>query len=246
MLSVIIITKNEAANIARCLQALSWVDEIIVVDSGSVDATVAIVKQYTSKVYTHEWRGYGIQKQYALSQAHGDWVLNLDADEVVTAELQLQIKIAILDNTYDAYRIPIRMNFYDQNVRYSASPKRHVRLFKRAGACYSSDIVHEKILLPDTAKIGMMKHAIMHYCYRDLSHALAKINLYSSYTANTKKHAAPSMIRTVGAAMWMFFRCFILQRGFLDKKAGFLLAIINAEGAFYRGMKQIYKDSKVM
>lgn len=244
MLSVIIITKNEAHNIERCLQSVQWADEIIVYDSGSTDNTLAIAKRYTDKVFQAEWSGYGIQKQRALSQAHGDWVLNLDADESVTSTLQADILKVMTDDTADAWRIPIRMNFYNKVMRYSSSPKRHIRLFKRQGASYSTDIVHEKVILPKTTRIKQMDEPIMHHSFIDLSHALYKMNRYSSYTAKIrlKRHARPSFLGIFLAAYWMFFRTYILQRGFLDGKEGFLLAFYHAEGAFYRGMKQLYPD----
>lgn len=246
MLSVIIIAKDEATNIRRCLESIQWVDEIIVLDSGSFDETVVIAQEYTSKVFSTDWQGYGVQKQRALERATGDWVLNLDADEWVDEALRQAILAAINSHAADAYRIPIRMNFYGKPLRFSSSPKRHIRLFKRAQACYSTDIVHEKIQLPAGARIGHIQQAIMHHSFQDLSHALYKLNRYSSYSAKIKLDAQKpqSFVKTLLASAWMFFRCYIIQRGFLDGKAGFVLAIFNAQGTFYRGMKQIYRDKE--
>ena len=157
MLSVIIIAKNEEANIRTCLQSVEWADELIVLDSGSTDNTVAIAKEYTEKVYSTDWQGYGVQKQRALALATGDWVLNLDADEFVDEQLKNTIKAAIASDQADAYRIPICMNFYGKPLRFSSSPKRHIRLFKRSNAHYSNDIVHEKIVLPKGARISKIK-----------------------------------------------------------------------------------------
>lgn len=247
MLSVIIITKNEAHNIERCLQSVSWADEIIVFDSGSTDETVSIAKQYTDKVFQTDWSGYGVQKQRALSAASGEWVLNLDADESVTPALQSSIRRVISNDTADAWRIPIRMNFNNKIMRYSSSPLRHIRLFKRQGAAYSPDIVHEKIVLPKSARIQQINEPIMHHSFTDLSHALYKLNRYSSYTAkiriNTQKK--PHFSGILAASFWMFFRTYILQRGLLDGREGFLLSFYHAEGAFYRGMKQLYPDQEM-
>lgn len=246
MLSVIIITKNEAGNIERCLKSVQWADEIIIVDSGSTDETVALASQYTSNVFSTDWQGYGVQKQRALALAKNDWVLNVDADEVIGSELKQAIIDAMASNAADAYRIPIRMNFYGKNLRYTGSPSRHIRLFKRDGAKYSNEIVHEKIILPINARISRLASEITHYCYQDVSHALYKVNQYSSATAKIrlKRGYQPTFIGVLLSAVWMFFRCFILQRGFLDGKEGFLLAVLNTEGAFYRGVKQIYPDKK--
>lgn len=247
MLTVIIIAKNEEASIGRCLKSVSFADEIIVLDSGSTDNTMAIAKQYTDKVFLTDWPGYGIQKQRALTKATGDWVLNLDADESVSESLHQEIKEAIASDSADGYRIAIQMIFYGQPLKYSASPKRHIRLFKRANAFYSKDIVHEKVLLPPNAKIEKLEHAIMHHSYKDISHVLYKLNKYSSYSAKIRIESGKSIgfIRIFIGTGWMFFRCLILQRGFLDGKLGFLFALFSAQGTFYRGIKQIYRDKNI-
>jgi glycosyltransferase involved in cell wall biosynthesis len=244
MLSVIIIAKNEEANIRRCLESVQWADQIVVLDSGSEDKTVEIAKEYTKEVYQTDWKGYGIQKERALSYATSDWVLNLDADESVDDDLKAEIIAAIASNTADAYKVPIRMTFYGQALTYSSSPSRHIRLFKRDGAHYSQDIVHEKIVLPTTWHIGQLKNAIKHQSFRDISHALYKINQYSSYTAKTRleRNKIGSLAKTILGSGWMFVRCFILQKGFMDGKAGLVMAILNAQGTFARGLKQVYPD----
>lgn len=244
MLSVIVIAKNEEKNLAHCLASVEFADEIVVLDSGSSDNTVDIAKQFTDNVFLTDWQGYGIQKQRALSYATGDWVLNLDADESVTQALQQAILQAISSDKADAYRLAIQMVFYGQPLKYSASPQRHVRLFKRHNARYSDDIVHEKIILPPTARIAKIDEPIQHHSFRDITHVLYKLNKYSSYSAKIRiqKHKSASFLRTLLASMWMFNRCFILQRGFLDGKLGLLFAVFSAQGTFYRGMKQIYQD----
>lgn len=246
MLSVVIIAKNEAQNIRRCLESVSWADEIIVLDSGSTDATVAIAKQFTPAVFETDWQGYGVQKQRALAHATCDWVLNLDADEFVSIELKRAMMDAMATSKADAYRVPIRMIFYNKLLRYSSSPKRHVRLFKREGARYSSDLVHEKVILPEGARIGQLHEPIQHVSFQDISHVLYKINRYSSYSAaiRIKEGRKPSLFKTMLGTSWMFFRCYVLQRGFLDGRDGFLFALFNAQGTFYRGIKQIYYDKK--
>ena len=247
MLSVIIIAKNEETNIRRCLESVRFADEIIVLDSGSTDKTAAIAKRYTDKIFLTDWPGYGLQKQRALAKATGDWVLNLDADESVSLELQQAIQQAIASDKADAYRLAIQMVFYGQPLKYSASPKRHIRLFKRANAAFSSDIVHEKIVLPEDARIATIKKAIMHHSYQDISHVLYKLNKYSSYSAKIRivSDKRVGFARTLLSTIWMFSRCFILQRGFLDGRLGFLFAVFSAQGTFYRGLKQIYQDRNI-
>ncbi|KTD06503.1 lipopolysaccharide biosynthesis glycosyltransferase [Legionella gratiana] len=246
-LSVIIITKNEEQNIRRCLESVRFADEIIVLDSGSTDNTVVIAKEYTEHVYSTDWPGYGAQKQRALSKAQSDWVLNLDADESVSQELQQEMLEAMASDSADAFRVAIQMYFYNQPLKYSSSPKRHARLFKRANAHFSNDIVHEKIVLPAEARIGKIKNPIMHHSFKDVSHVLYKLNKYSSYSAKTyiSKQRKPSFSKTLAGSIWMFFRCYVVQRGFLDGKRGFLFAVFNAQGTFYRGIKQIYRDKNL-
>ncbi len=248
MLSVVIITKNEAHRLSRCLESVSWADEIIVLDSGSTDATVDLAKTFTPHVFVNtDWQGYGVQKQRALSHATGDWVLNLDADEWVDENLKTQLLRVMGHDTYDAYRVPIRLCFYGKPMQFSSSPMRHVRLFKREGARFSDDIVHEKILLPENVCVGQLKQPLLHDSFLDISHAIQKMNRYSSSSAyirlSEKKRVG--LFRTCLGAAWMFMRCYVLQRGFLDGRSGFILAIFNAQGSFYRGIKQIYPDKSL-
>jgi glycosyltransferase involved in cell wall biosynthesis len=246
MLSVIVIVKNEAHYIQRCLASVQWADEIIVLDSGSTDNTVALAQAFTKNVFCTDWPGYGIQKQRALDHASGDWVLNLDADETVDHALKKSIMVAMQDERYDAYRVPIRMCFEGKSLRFSSSPTRHVRLFKRAGASFSKDIVHEKIKLPSETRVGQLKAPLWHDSFQDLSHAIEKMNRYSSYSAKIRleQNRCPSLSKTLLSTTWMFVRCYFIQGGFLDGRVGLLFAVLNAEGAFFRGMKQIYPDKR--
>jgi len=243
MLSVIMIVKNEADNLRQSLQSVAFADEIIVLDSGSTDNTTKIAREFTDKVFVTDWPGYGIQKQRALSHATGSWVLNLDADEVVSYELQQDIIQVIQENKADAYRVPILLNFYGKTLYYSLSPKGHIRLFKRQGASYSENIVHEAVILPKNASIKQLKSGLVHHSYRDVSHALEKMNTYSSSSA-VMRAVKPSFLKTIFGACWMFFRCYFLQGGFLEGRDGFLLAVMSAENSFYRGIKMIYQDKE--
>lgn len=248
MLSVIVITKNEAHNLARCLDSVvGLADEIIVLDSGSDDETVEIAKRYTSRVYVAPWEGYGLQKQRALSYATGQWVLNLDADESVDAKLRESITRAIASDEQDAYRIPIQMCFYGKRLKFSSSPSRHVRLFKRMGANYSNAIVHEKVLLPQDSRIGKIKEPILHHSFKDISQMIQKLDKYSSYSAKIKleKRQKTTISMACLSSFWMFFRCYFLQLGMLDGKMGLLFAVYHANASFYRAVKQVYPDSEM-
>lgn len=245
MLSVIMITKNEGYHLEQSLKAVEFADEIIVVDSGSQDNTLEIARRFTDKVYSYpDWKGYGVQKARALSHASQAWVLNIDADEVVTQELKNEILELIHGQEADAARLSIRLVFQGKTLRYTNAFNNHIRLFKREGAQYSDDIVHEKICLPRRSRVTRLPGLLLHFSYRDLSHALAKMNRYSSYTAKQRRANGQggSLWLTLCSAGWLFFRTYILQKGFLDGKEGLLFAILNMEGAYYRGMKVLYPD----
>jgi len=243
-LSVIVIAKNEALNIQRCLESVAFADEVVVLDSGSTDNTVELARTMSAKVHETDWAGYGVQKQRALDLATHEWVLNLDADEYVDERLKTVILQSMQRADIDGYRIPIQLSFYNKPLRFSARPTRHIRLFKRLCAQYSNDIVHEKIILNPGARIAQIKEPILHRSFQDLSHALYKINLYSSYSAKTytEKHRKSGLLRTLAGTLWMFLRCYILQGGFLDGRDGFLSAALQANGSFFRGMKRLYPD----
>lgn len=247
MLSVIIIAKNESLTIENCLKSVYFADEIIVLDSGSTDNTVEIAKRYTDKVYETDWPGYGAQKQRALTLSTQPWVLNLDADESVDGKLREDILKKLKTGTADAYRIPIRMQFYGQTLRFSSSPSRHIRLFKREGARYCDAIVHEKVLLPRHFQIEQIRNPIWHHSFQDVSHMLQKLDRYSSYSAKIRlsKQRSSSLTAASCGALWMFFRCYLLQLGCLDGKAGFLFAVFNAQSSFYRSIKQCYPDQNL-
>lgn len=245
MLSVIIIVKNEALNLARCLESVKWATEIIVLDSGSTDNTVEIAKLYTDKVFVTDWPGYGIQKQRALNHATQNWVLNLDADETVSVAVKKDIEKAMLEDKATAYQIPIWLHFYGRTLKYSMSPKNHIRLFKREGVRYTENIVHESIVLPENVRIGRLKSGILHHSYQDLTHAIQKMNQYSSLTAEIRKHQqTPSILKTVLSSFWMFFRCYFIQGGILEGSHGLVLAYYSAHNSFYRNIKLLYPDQR--
>ena len=162
----------------------------------------------------------------------------------MSPELKKRVLEVMAQDVYDACRLPIKLCFYGKPLRFSSSPSRHARLFKREGARFSDDIVHEKILLPEGTRIGQLKQAILHDSFLDMSHALQKMDRYSSYSAHIRldEKRRASVSRSLLGATWMFLRCYVLQLGFLDGRAGLMLAILSAEGSFYRGIKQVYPD----
>ncbi|WP_179401736.1 glycosyltransferase family 2 protein [Burkholderia guangdongensis] len=242
-LSAIIITKNEACDIGACLASLKpWVDEIIVFDSGSTDGTQAICREHGAIVHETDWPGFGPQKQRALDQARGTWVLSIDADERVPAELRDEILACIAAPTAELYDLPRRSNYCGAWIHHSGwSPDYVLRLFRRGRARFSDDLVHERVIGVDGTRGERLKTPLLHYTYRDFSEVLGKIDSYSSYGAAQKvargKHGG--LRRAVLHGMWNFIRTYVVKLGFLDGKMGFILAVSNAEASYYRYLKMM-------
>ena len=246
-LSVIIITKNEADNIRACIASVAWADEIVVVDSGSTDATVAICRELTPHVYSHEWPGFGAQKNRALAYATGDWVLSLDADERVTPELRAAIEAVLAQprDAYDAYEISRLSGYCGRFMRHSGWHPDHVlRLFRRGNARFSDDLVHERLLA--AGKTGRLDGELLHYAFDDAEEVLRKMNQYS--TAGAQMMRQRGRQATLGGAvlrgLWSFVRTYFLRGGFLDGREGFMLAVSNAEGTYYRYLKLMLLNQK--
>ncbi len=240
-ISVIVIVKNEAHDIRDCLASVhGWVDEIVVLDSGSTDGTQAICREFGATVVETDWPGFGPQKQRALETARGPWVLSLDADERIPPALRDEILAGVKANAADLFRLPRRSNYCGQWIRHSGwSPDYVTRLFRRDAARFSNDLVHERVVAAPNTRIGTLSEPLMHYSFRDFSEVLGKIDSYSSYGATQR--AARGKRGGIGQALlhgfWTFVRTWIIQRGFLDGKMGLVLAISNAEGTYYRYLK---------
>jgi glycosyltransferase involved in cell wall biosynthesis len=239
-LSVILITKNEEANLAACLESVSFADEIVLVDSGSCDQTVAIARQYRAVVkITEDWPGFGIQKNRALALATQEWVLSIDADERVTPELQLQI-LAVIKNpqSLSCYALS-RLSFYcGRFMKHSGwFPDFVPRLFRRGTACFSDHLVHERLL--PTSPVGQLDQFLLHYSFRDFSSVLKKVDAYSSSSAQQAfdQGKRSSVGKAVLHGFWAFVRTYFIRLGFLDGAHGLALAISNAEGSYYRYLK---------
>ncbi|MBI4807439.1 MAG: glycosyltransferase family 2 protein [Nitrosomonadales bacterium] len=238
-LSVILITKNEAVNIRACIESVAWADEIIVVDSGSTDDTVAICKELGAQAHVHDWPGFGVQKNRALGYATKEWVLSLDADERVTPELRAGIE-AILQSgqTPDAYLVPRLSNYCGRFMRHSGwYPDLLPRLFKRGKARFSDDLVHERLIVEGST--GQLAGLLLHYAFDDMEEVLHKVNQYSTAGAAMmhKRGRKASLSGAVVRGLWSFFRTYILRGGILDGREGFMLAVSNAEGTYYRYLK---------
>lgn len=242
-LSAIVITKNEADNIADCLDGLGFCDERIVVDSGSSDDTVEIARKKGARVVTHAWSGYGPQKNFALSLASGDWVLSIDADERVSPALAQEIAGAVAAPTADGYEIPRSSSFLGRDMRRGGFfPDYVLRVFRRDKARFSDDLVHERVVCDGA--VARLREPMQHRAVLRLEDALARVDRYSTAGAAmlTASGRKVSFASGITHGLWTFFRVYVLRCGFLDGREGFLLAVANAEGSYYRYMKAWFAE----
>lgn len=234
-LSVIIVAKNEADRIEACLQSVAgWADEIIVLDSGSHDATVAIAQRYTPHVDITDWPGFGPQKQRALERARGAWVLSIDADERVSAELRAEIDAVLAVETQPVgFCIPWQVISHGQVLDFGRSGRAPLRLFRRAGARFSDAQVHEHVILPP-GSVGRLQSRLIHDSHRDFHHALNKFTHYAWLWAQQRhgKGRTSNVPNAVLHAAWMFLVIYFIRLGLLDGRRGFLMSVLFAQYTF--------------
>ncbi|WP_244813869.1 glycosyltransferase family 2 protein [Caballeronia sp. Lep1P3] len=240
-LGIAIITYNAAARLAQCLEAVSFADDIVVVDGGSTDATVAIAQSHGARVVIErEWPGFGPQKNRALDALCTDWVLSIDADEVVTPELAQAIRTAIANPRADVYAVDRLSSFCGEWIRHSGwYPDWIPRLFRRGSARFSDDLVHERLVTLADTPVARLDGKLMHYSYEDFETVLRKLDAYSTAGAR-QRHAAGkrgSLGIAVTRGLWAFVRTYVLRRGFLDGRSGFMIAVFNAQTVYYRFVK---------
>jgi len=228
-LSVAIIAGNEERRIADCLESVKWADEIVVVDSESMDRTVEIAKRYTDKVFIKKWEGYAPQKQFAIDQATCDWILSLDADERVSPELRDEIEKILEEETeYDGFYIPRRNFFLGRWIKSCGwYPNYQLRLFKKGKGYVTKRKVHEGFVVD--GKVGYLKGDIIHLTHMELKSTFAKINEYSSLSAEEKAErkkvrGLDLILHPLGA----FLGHYILRGGFREGVYGLMVSLIHA------------------
>ena len=241
-LSVIIAAKNEGLQIARCVNSVSFADEILVLDSGSTDDTAARARDAGATVHPTDWPGYGPQQQRGIALAKCDWVLSLDADEVVTDSLQQEILAAISDekkiSQCDGYRLPRHSSFCGIFMEHSGwRPDYTLRLVRRQKAGFTDHFLHAHMTVAGTA--ADLRFPIVHFSYRDVDDVLEKLNRYSRGAALDLKNRGGSS--TLGKALlkglWAFIRTYFLRQGFRDGRMGLALAIYNSHTTYYKYLR---------
>lgn len=237
--SATIITCNEAHAVADALRSVSWADEIIIVDSGSADATLRICRDYTDKIFHRDWTGFADQKNHAVDRASNDWILSIDADERVGPGLRGEIEDAARAGfRLRGYRIPRRAFFMGRWIRHGDwYPDCQMRLFDRRHGRWRGGRVHESVAVEGPT--GSMRGEILHYCYRDFSEYLRKLECYSTLAAldcrDRGRRATPWAL--VSGPLGVFARAYLLRRGFLDGVPGFAVAAMGAVSTFSKYAK---------
>jgi glycosyltransferase involved in cell wall biosynthesis len=229
-ISAVIITKNEEANIGRCLQSLDWVDEIIVVDSGSEDDTRQIAAEAGVVVYETVWTGFGPAKAFGVDRATSRWILSVDADEVVTDELAREIReVLSIGTNRHGFDIPRLTNFLGRWIRHCGwYPDRVLRMFLKAHGNFNDAPVHERVILD--GDIGHLDSDLRHYSYPTLEHYLTKSNRYTTLGAQQafENGRRAGWFDLVIRPPVSFISHFISRQGFRDGLEGLLISVLSA------------------
>jgi glycosyltransferase involved in cell wall biosynthesis len=229
--SVTIITLNESAHIAAAIGSAGWADEVLVVDAGSTDDTVAIARATGARVSSREWSGYVDQKNHAASLASHDWIFSLDADERITPPLAAEIRARLADEPpLRGYRVP-RVTFHlGRWVRTTDFyPDYQTRLYDRRAARWQGKYVHESVTV-DGGVVGQLTSELEHYSYRDLRDHLDRINRYTTLAARQMHESGrrAGMLDLLLHPPAAFLRNYVLRRGFADGAAGLTISLVNA------------------
>lgn len=238
-LSVCIITANEEERLRPCLESVAWADEIVVVDAESTDKTALIAREFTDHVHVRPWPGFATQKNFALDQATGNWILSVDADERVTPELRACIE-AILraDGPGDGYAVPRKNIFWGRWVRHGRLyPDRQLRLFRRGRGRFVDREVHESVRVE--GRVARLDAPLLHVSYRDLSDCLARFDRYSTLAAEDwlRRGRRVTVLDLALRPLGRFLSMYVLHLGVLDGWRGFALAVLYAHYVFVRSVK---------
>lgn len=230
--SIVIITRDEERNILRCIESVKpLATEIVVVDSGSTDNTVELCKANGCRIFYRKFDSYGKQKQFAIDQAINNWILSIDADEIVTDTLcdELQIfsvsSVASTTEGVKGFYIPFVLHFMGKVVRHSGAG-RNLRLFDKSAGKFTLVPVHETFAVNGT--VSVMKGHIIHYSYRNISHHLEKLNFYTSLAAEGYNRRGKKYFKCWTAFKFpiTFFNHYFVRRGFLDGYQGFIWSFL--------------------
>jgi glycosyltransferase involved in cell wall biosynthesis len=245
-LSAYILAYNEAEKIADAISSVLWADEIIVADSGSTDRTAEIARSLGARVVQVPFLGFGDLRNRAIAECRHDWIFSLDSDERCTPEARDEI-LSILGSSppHDAYLVPRRNYMMGRWIRGSGwYPNfRQPQLFRRGAMRYDDGPVHEGYELATDRTLGILQNAIWQLPFRNLEEVVGKMNRYSSLGVRKLSGRRASMASALGRGIWAFVKHYVVKRGYRDGWAGFVIALGNFEGTFYRYAKY-YEDQQ--
>ena len=240
-ISAYILAYNEAAKTEAAVASVLWADEIVVVDSNSTDDTVARAEALGARIVQVKFNGFGALRNSALEACRYDWIFSLDSDEQCTAAARDEI-LALMagDPAHDVYRVPRRSYMMGRWIEGSGwYPNfRQPQLFRKDAMRYKPDPVHEGYVLLNDKPVGTLRNAIQQFPFRDLDEIIRKMNRYSTLGAPKLARKRVSMAGALGHGVWSFFKHYVVKRGFRDGWAGFIIALGNFEGTFYRYAKR--------
>ena len=239
-LSVVVVTLNEEERLRECLESVAWADELIVVDAESRDKTATIARELTDHVFVRPWPGFAPQKNFGLDQARGDWILSLDADEVVSPALREEIAAIVAGGgAHAGYAMPRRNVFWGRWVRHGGLyPDRQLRLFRRGRGRFVERSVHESVRVDGS--VGRLAGHLEHRSYRDVADFLERADRYSTLAAEAWLAAgrpARPLLDLVGRPVGRFLGMYVVRAGFLDGWRGFLLAVLYGYYVLMRSAK---------
>jgi glycosyltransferase involved in cell wall biosynthesis len=238
-----IITLNEERNIARSIESLRCADEILIVDSGSIDRTVELAQNLGARVIEGQWLGFAAQKNWAAEQASNDWILSLDADEALSEALEAEIwSLKKTGPRHDAYTMPRLARYLGRWILHSGwYPDRKVRLYRRGKARWVGEFVHESVVVE--GRTGHLDSNILHFTCDSLSEHLRTLDKYTTLAAQeiAARRMKVPLARLILDPAWTFVKSYFLQRGFLDGLEGLTIAYM---AAFYTFLK--YSKARIM
>lgn len=245
-ISALIIAYNEAAKIAQTIASVSWADEVVVIDSYSSDETAQIAESLGARVVQVQFEGFGSLRNSAWAACAHDWIFSLDSDERCTIAARDEILATVANpGALDAYFVPRRNFFMGRWIKHSGwyPNYRQPQLFRKGKMTYSLDKVHEQFILHD-AKVGYLQNAIWQLPFKNFEETLHKANRYSTLGATKMRIQHPTMGKALAHGLWAFVKHYIFKRGFLDGWAGFVIALGNFEGTFYRYAKAFEREQQ--
>lgn len=235
--SAAIITKNEEARLGRCLDSLDFVDEIVVLDSGSKDGTVELARKKGCVIYHEDWKGYGPQKNSAIQKCRNKWVLIVDADEVIPEDTKSIIANAIKSESIQAYSFSRKNYFHYRWIKTCGWwPDRVVRLLQKESGRFVNNVHEEWVVDGETAPLDAY---IEHYSYSSYTEMVQKMDAYSTMSARALYESGKRVncLTPFSHGLSMFIKTYVIRRGFLDGMDGFIISIVHSGASFFKYAK---------